>query len=53
MDADQSMMSKQAGMLPQGYQNIKTRIHRWVNILLIVVAIGMTLNEKFWTPVRQ
>ena len=53
MDADPSMLGKQAGMLPQGQQDTKIRIHRWVNIWLNVVAPRMTLNGKLWTPVGQ
>ena len=48
MDADSSMLGKQAGMLPQGYQNIKREIHSWINNLLNVVAQRMTLNGKFF-----
>ena len=48
MDADPSMLGKQAGMLPQGYQNIKRGIHSWINNLLNVVAQRMTLKGKFF-----
>ena len=47
------MLGKQADMLPQGYQNIKRRIHRWFKMWLNVVAPRLTLNGKFWTPVGQ
>ena len=53
MDAGLSLLGKQAGILPLGYQNVKKKIHRWVNILLNAVAPRRTLNGKFWIPVAQ
>ena len=53
MDADPSMLDRQAGMLSLGDQNIKRRIHGWADILLKLVAPRETLNRKFWMPVAQ
>ena len=50
MDTDLFMLSRQAGIIPLGFQNINRSIHRWVNILLNVVAPRMTLKGKFWMP---
>ena len=36
-----------------GYQNTKRRIHRWVNILLIVVAPRMILNSGCLSQSRE
>ena len=45
MDADPSILGRQAGTLRIGYENIKRRIHSWVNFLLNVVAPRMTLKR--------
>ena len=46
MNVDQSMLGRQAGMLPLGYQNIKQRIHSWVNIFLNMVASMDDFEQK-------
>ena len=53
MDADSSMLDKQARMLAQGSKNIKRRIHSWVNIWLNVVVPRKTMKGKFWTSVEK